>query len=550
MKHLRIYLAILVLVCTSVVGFWIYTRYFKSEESASLTFSVNRGSLDELVRARGKIVTQKAYDLAFATSGTIQTILVKEGEHVREQQPLVQLDTRSLVHERARLASVLSQRQSAYDKLLAGTRSEEIKVYATKVQSAEAALTDANQSLGDVQTKTEADLTALYEQVPDLLVSASVNADDAIHQQTEALFSNDNGTSPKLTMMFSNFSYTSELEMDRIVMNQELKALALGASSGANASPRSLDGYLLDAETHLARIQTFLDTLASALNFSINVPDATLTTYKSNINLGRTNVNASRTSITALKQKIAVQKTANQQLLTQAQTTVNTAKNTVKLSQDELSLQSAGALSQDLSSARAAVTEIQDQIGSTDDQIEKSTLKAPTEGTISFVAFEAHEVVQAGVVVVNFSSDGQKIESDVSELDIARIREDGTQLVTIKLDAFPGTILNGHVTTIDTQEIIKDGDTYYRVNVLLGSVDHLNIRSGMSTDVAYHVATVKDALTVPAFVVHKKNGQQIVTVMQNKKKHDVVVKTGVTDGDQMEILEGLTEGEIVVSSAL
>lgn len=550
MKQLRIYLFALILLCASVVGYWIYTRYFKSADTTSLTFVVERGSLDQLVRARGKVVTKKSYDLSFATSGTIKTILVKEGDVVLEHQPLVQLDTRELGFERARLVSVLSQRQSSYDKLLAGARSEEVAVYITKVQSAEASYKDAQQSADDVQKKAAADLSALYEQAPDVLSSASVNADDAIRQQTEALFSNDDTANPKMTFMTSNTGLTTTLETDRVIMGQELKALSTDVAFASQASPVVLDGLMKNTDAHLAKIQTFLDALASALNTTINLSDTTISTYKTNVNAARTNMNTARTNLTSLQQKITVQKSANQQAITQAQTAIHSAKNALDLSQNELSLRTAGALSQDLNSAFASISEVRDQIAAVDDQIAKTTIKAPTSGTITHIAFEKQEVVQAGVPVIHFSSDGQKIESDVNELDIAKIQEDGTQHVTVKLDAYPEVLLKGHVMSVDALEVVKDGDTYYRTNILLDEEGPFVIRSGMSADVTYYVSTRENILTVPAFVVRKKEDQNVVTVLKDGKTKEVQVKTGATDGDRVEIKEGLVEGDVVVSSTL
>lgn len=546
MKHLRLYLFLLIFLCTGIVSAWIYVRYFRSNEAPPLTDVVSKGSVEQLVRARGKVVTQNAYNLSFETGGTIESIMVTEGQSVQEHQSLVQLDTRSLTHDRARLVSVLAQRQAAYDKLLAGARTEEVNITIAKVKSAESALADANQTYTDVSTRALADLSALYQQAPDVLKTASVRADDAVLQRTEAFFTNDDTASPTVKAIFSG-AFTDPLETGRVTSGQELLALAKDAVAATNASQTTLDDLLNKADGHLAKIQSFLDTLTSALNQTINVSEDVLATYKLDVNTGRTNVNASRADITALEQKIVVQKQMNQQSRTQAQTAINTAKSALSLAQDELSLQTAGARAQDISAARSAVSEVQDQIASIDDQIAKSTLHAPVAGVVSSLPFKVHEVVRAGEVIVSFSATGQKIESDVSELDIANIRDDGTQKVSLNIDAYPGVTLSGRVVSIDPLEIVKEGDTYYRVNILMDTQDHLTIRSGMSADVLYHVATKQNVLTIPTYFVHKVQGQEMVTVREKDTTRDVAVKTGVTDGDRIEIVSGLTVGQTIVS---
>ncbi len=547
MKHLRLYLACFILLCVSVVGFWIYTRYLKSNTPASLTFTVKRGSLDQLVRARGNVVTQKDYDLSFVSSGTIQAMLVKEGDVVEEGQTLARLDDTSLRLERARLVSVLEHRQAAYHELLSGTRTETVSSSQSKVTSAESALSDAKRALTDTQSKADASLVSLYQSAPDLLQSVSVAAQDAIHQKTDVLFTNPNTSNPSLVFQTSA-NNVSESEQERQNIGSVLTQLSEEALVAKTADHSDMDALLEKSEGQLDEIQTYLDTLSVALNGAIGFGDRE--TDKASLNTARSSIQTERSSVSALRQNIHVQVASNALAVSAAQAAVNAATNALAVAKKELALDQSGSVSEDISSAAAAVQEIQNQISSEDDALQKTTISAPSAGVIMVVDHETHEVVAAGERVIRFSSTSQKIEADISELDIGNIREGSREPVTATLDAYPDIPLTGYVTTVDEEPVIKDTDTYYRVNILL---DHqpttATVRSGMSADVLIHVSAVKDALKIPAFLVHKINGQSFVTRFAQGKQTDVPVVTGVTDGQDIQIVSGLDEGQTVVTSA-
>lgn len=591
------YLVVLVVVCTIIVLFWVFLRYIKKTDENLLTFKVERGSIEEIVRARGKVVTQKEYELSFPMNGTVKKIFVKEGQEVIQGTPLIELDKKTAELERNRLSAVLAQKEASLSKLLAGTRVEEIKVYETKVANAKNVLADAEkkleeaktQSVTDLQTtndslsnkklslekakaKAEADIASYYGDVPGVLKDAYIKADDAVRQGTEALFTNDDTANPDLTFSVSNLSYKTNAESKRITAGETLSGFSVDISDVDNASSYELDRLLNSSKSRLEIIRSFLDDLSLLLNKTINVSDATIATYKTSVNTGRTNVNTAITNINNLQQNIVVQKAANnvsintaqsnyddaknalgtqkntnQTSLTQAQTAVNAATNALRLAEDEFNLKTSGNRSQEIDSARASVQESQNQLASANEALEKSTITAPADGIVSFVAPEEHEVVTAGQMVVRFSTNGQKIEADISELDIGNISEDGTQKAELLFDAYANTVVTGKIVSVDEQEIMKEGDTYYRVNIMIDEQSEVIIRSGMSADVLIIVSAFENVLHVPSVLVNNKNGKTFVTVLDAKgKRESVEVFTGVSNGDDIEIVSGLEEGQTVV----
>ncbi len=590
------YLIILVAVCATVVSFWVYLRYVKQVDENLLTFNVDKGSVQEIVRARGKVVTQKEYELGFSMAGTISEIFVKEGQEVEEGTPLLKLDTKSAELDRNRLSAVLAQKQANLSKLLSGTRAEELKVYETKLVNAKIALADAEKKLVEAkakagidtqttdddfknaklalekaQAKAVADLDAYYGDAPGTLKDAFIKADDAVNQETEALFTNDNTSNPKLSFSISS-SGADGVQQKRVTVRNNLSAFSVDISDVDNASVYEIDRLLITSIAHLEVIGTFMDDLSEILNKIINVSDATVAAYKTSVNTGRTNVNTAISNIKNLQQNIVVQKAANSvaintaettytsaknnldsqgntndSAITAAQSNVNTAANALKLAQDELALHKSGNRSEEIDSARASVREAQNQLASANDALSKGTLKAPASGVISNIHLEKQEVVSAGAVVVSFSTKGQKVQAEITELDIGKIVEDGTQNVDLMFDSYPDVLVKGRVLEVDEQEVIREGDTYYTVNILIEDQGETVIRSGMSADALIMISSLDNVLHIPSILVKKKNGNTFVTRLDdNGKQHEVEVLTGITNGEVIEIVNGLKEGQTVI----
>ena len=143
---------------------------------------------------------------------------------------------------------------------------------------------------------------------------------------------------------------------------------------------------------------------------------------------------------------------------------------------------------------------------------------------------------------------GYKIRSDISELDIVHIRETDGNPVSIRLDAFPVSVLAGRVLSVEPQKIDKEGDTYYRTNIALPK-NKLGIRPGMSADLSILVTQKEAVLKVPELAITSDANGKYVTLLQKNKQVKTPVTTGISDGEYIEILSGLAEGQTIVISA-
>lgn len=184
---------------------------------------------------------------------------------------------------------------------------------------------------------------------------------------------------------------------------------------------------------------------------------------------------------------------------------------------------------------------------------------SPVDGIVVSKVVEVGQTVAASFqtpTLFNVAEDLTKmqIETSVVEADIAKVK-DG-QKVEFSVDSFPDEIFTGIVTQVRNEAITTSNVVTYEVIIEIDNHE-LKLKPGMTANVEIITSQKEDALLVPnkalRFYVTDANGEtkryadKGVWTIQNGKLKRIVVKTGISDEDYTEILEGnLSEGMSVV----
>lgn len=549
MKKISIALFLLVLFGGGFIGFWLYDRYFKPEAAQYLTYPVKRGDLKELVRVRGQVVSQKEVNLAFPFAGTVEKVYVEEGQEVTSGTQLMSLDTKDFVLELKKLnaqqqqatASIESARsqllryQSLRDaeasrllELQRGARPEQLDIEQSRVASAQSAV--ANNRLTVIEA----------------IQSAGTIGDDAIRNGADQLMSNPRTSYPVLVFTMADTLLQRDLELQRTQLEPMLTAWQ---KSLTVLSETTLDTNLALAKTNLTTIKNYLEELSLALNQAVAsgaTPQNQLDIWRSTLSLVRTNVSTAMTSL------------ANDEAaLRNAQASLTIAQNQLKLLQagnteEQIQTQEAVVRQAEASiaaqrSAIAQFTAVQDEVEAQRDivleNIKKSTLYAPGNVRIIKVSVEEDEYFRPGAIAMTVASVGLKLQSDVSEIDIPGIRPSNPVLITF--DALPRLEFTGSVTAIEPQEIVKDSDKYYRTDILLNDPSD-DVRTGMNADLIIQKSQKSNVLSIPVYAVVDELGKKTVRILRDGKPVSTDIRTGISDGESIEVITGLKEGEQVV----
>ncbi len=186
------------------------------------------------------------------------------------------------------------------------------------------------------------------------------------------------------------------------------------------------------------------------------------------------------------------------------------------------------------------------------DRVE-SIIRAPIKGTVlELLVNEGDPVVpltsyQAGTALTNLA-DMQTLvfKGTVDEIDVGKLREG--MPAHIKVGALPEAKVEGRVYKIAPKSKTAEGATLFDVEIELLPGKDVVLRAGYSANAEIAVREKKDVLLVPERLVTFADGKATVELPApgdappSKKE----VKTGLSDGMNVEVAEGLKEKDLVV----
>lgn len=173
-------------------------------------------------------------------------------------------------------------------------------------------------------------------------------------------------------------------------------------------------------------------------------------------------------------------------------------------------------------------------------------ITAAHAGTITSLDIEDGSRVQLSQVVGHIT-DYKTLQTVISvdELDITSIKEG--QAAEITADAFPDETFEGTVTAVSKEGTSTNGVSSFNVNVQLTDPKELLI--GMSTEVTITTESKEAVLYVPIESVRVNGDEKYVIVQESNENSEAttqqVVETGINDDQNIEIVSGLTEGQLV-----
>ncbi len=171
-------------------------------------------------------------------------------------------------------------------------------------------------------------------------------------------------------------------------------------------------------------------------------------------------------------------------------------------------------------------------------------LVAPIDGEVIVATTQPGQaIVTTDAVIV--LSDVLIARAQVDETDIGKVKEGQDAVIT--LDAYPETRIEGKVEHIYYESETVNNVTIYKVDVIpQGGVPEF-FRSGMNSSIDFKIESRKDALLLPQEAVNEEKGEFWVLVQKGAAGLERrAVKTGITDGKNIEIVSGLKDNETVV----
>ena len=223
----------------------------------------------------------------------------------------------------------------------------------------------------------------------------------------------------------------------------------------------------------------------------------------------------------------------------------------------------------ELEAQQHAVDQYRSGLQRAEDDLARTTIRSPMDGTVIQLNAEQGETVVPGstnlpgsVIMTVADMSVLLAEVEVSEVDVVNVALG--QEAEVKVDALGTEPQKGHVVEIATsgRRDPTQGTIRFRVKVALDDPDP-SLRPAMTAKVDILTATSNDAMTAPIQAVVKRTlddqGEEVKgTAAKGIEESEVVyliadgeaaaraVETGISDELYVEIITGLTDGQEVI----
>ncbi len=174
-------------------------------------------------------------------------------------------------------------------------------------------------------------------------------------------------------------------------------------------------------------------------------------------------------------------------------------------------------------------------------------VRAPFAGKLGLRQVDVGQYLPAGTMIVTLQAlDPVFVDFYLPQQSLGQVRQG--QNVTVGVDAYPGRVFNATVTAISPK--LDQASRMAQMRATVANPDR-SLLPGMFATVNLNVGAPHRYITLPqSSLVYNPYGSTVYVAGGGKPTtvHTVLVKTGPTRGDQVAVLNGLHEGDVVVTS--
>lgn len=592
-------LILLAIIAALGLGYWYF---FVRDDSVSITreteeIPVTRATINQSLSITGTADAELNSSLVFQSTGRVATVNVKTGDIVAAEQVLATLESDDLVNGVDAAQAQLRAAQLQLEDLLAGVDAAEFAQADQAVAQASAALTQAENTYDTlVEGGTAADLAAAQQGVSAAeaqLASAQANrellndtpsdadiaaAEAGVTAAEASLTSAENQARsaenlltsaasglksaqagycslvpPAANSSFCTTQSTPISSSDASVMNSMLSSSETGVATAASGVITANSSYL-NAENGTDSADAAVNSAEAALTSAeARLSQAQDGPSSSDIAAADAAVTAAQAGVTAANEQLEfAQAGGTDAQKSSAAVAVIAADASLSAAQAARDKALEGADANAIEQAQVGVLSARLQVQAAEIRLKNSRIVAPFAGTIGDVNikpgefFSAAAVAEQGGAIILLTPDRLTLTMTVGETDYRTVKVG--QAGGALFDGIPGSIYPFTITEIGLSPTATQGVVTYEMKaalIVLG--DAAKPAPGMNARGQIITSSKPDVLTIPPRAIRTSGTDQVV----DRKNADgsieeVVVTTGASDADKVEVLTGLEEGDIVL----
>lgn len=206
---------------------------------------------------------------------------------------------------------------------------------------------------------------------------------------------------------------------------------------------------------------------------------------------------------------------------------------------------SIGYLEQEALTQQKAYDSAKEKMDEFDSAISEYGIYADESGVITAINVAAGDSITTGTEIVTMYTQNVTLTVSLEESDAENVSEDS--VVKVSLIAYPDLIFDGEVSEIgDAQYDSSTGTSYYDITVSIDG-SQADFYQGMTGDVTFITKETENVIYVSNRAITREGTKSYVKIKdENGKLVKKEVVTGFSDGTNVEIEEGLNEGDVVL----
>lgn len=590
-------------VIVVVVGAFLLRRAFAGGDTTTVVYqpyTVGTMTLQAKVSTSGTAVSENEAELAFTMAGQVNKIYVKLGDPVRAGQSLVSLKADQVQNAAATAQSALALAKLRLRKLQEGATDTDIGRAYEAVAAAEAALTMAENALQDaVDPPTDAEVTAsrqavagaeaalaaaqaklqmLKDGATDADIAAAESAvtkaekglsqaerskDEAENQEADAQSAFEYAATQYCSLTghlqpvcddLANHAYEVPLTSDQVSdLSESIQpsaiptptpqlALAVADLTTASSTYRGAIVAVGNAEDAVAAAQSMVDAAEEALDQAEKGATAE-------------DIDAGQKAVDSANAALAAGQAALQKLLDGAtDTTIANLNAAVSKAQADFLAATiaqnevlAGAKPTDLAMEQEDVRQAELTLERANIALRDATLTSPFDGVVSLLPVKIGQIVSPAVSAVTVLVPGTLVlELNVGETELPSIRPGETG--SVMFDALPGKFFPIQVYAVGLSPATEQGIIIYKVRCTItgdmSDASQPRPSPGMSGTASIVTQEKPNVVAIPSAAIRSSAGASVVAVMDDDGKVAMrPVQTGLSDGDNIEVVSGLSVGD-------
>jgi HlyD family secretion protein len=566
----RAIVIIIVILVVGVGGFYAQKRLRAATPQEKTQFkvaTVERGLVKKTVSATGTLKPWKVVDIKSKAGGRVIKMNVEVGDEVRRDQILAEIDP---ADTQLNVDTALADVNSAAARQDQNRTTYELQVRQSElnVQTAQTQLASAKASLE--ASKARRDTALKQKNVQPSLTSASVanasaNYQNALKQLNQLKFASN--PQERATAQASLDQAMANMRNAEANLNRQKTLMEKGFVSQQVVDQAQASYEVQKAQVDAARKK--METLDEQQRMAEEAAQARVDQALAQKQTAEANAVDVEIRESSYREAEAAYKQAQQQVAN-AEKALDLAKANmmnVRIRQYDILQAEASKKRAQANLTNAQVTRAQATVRAPNDGIVLQ--KYVEEGTIisSALSFAAtgNNILQLGDITRMY------IDVKVDETDIANV--DVGQTVDVAVDAYPGVPFEGKVTRIDPQAIVEQNVTSIPVRVEIdnSAPTYRLLKPGMNATCEFVINKKEDVINVPTEAIRTDDKGKFVEIANGGKPAPVDpasggqpdpdtlvdvnavrrdVQTELEGNDSVEVIEGLKEGERIITTKI